>query len=768
MAKRRPRRDASPRATNAGNAAPERAPISWRGTEVTPAALRDIWRQADRALKDRTKRIEDTRAFRRKDRKTLVRVDPGWARLNPEAAALAQLTLPQRVTLERDLIARVGSSNTVYTREALGFNEGDVEDAELAASYLNEWKLRCVPSKAFAGKAIEDSEFGRVTLPCDLDLLSSAPDYFEYIADGDYERLEPDEKTRYARDEDDARGRRVRREEDGARAVRARYRPRPLTDDEERLEPDEKNAARDARAEEARRKHEDDVTQYILRKNLDASATRLIPALDCRPILRRGTRTERYEVVGLVERVLYDPWELLEAHYRWDNRVDRLLTPRAAEDGGGASRGGDVGHGGQLYLYTLYVDIDDDDGRCRPMIFSCVGGAGTWYAGSDGADDPDAVACIDLYEEYKIEGPNHRLWSYHFGLHTEDDDPNHYGQPYLWALLDHLKAMEGMLGATRSTVALTSYTGHVFEPNADLPDEATLESDASLRVPEVPPPGAIVPAAGKVMPFQQARIGADAWRLAEMDRVALAEVTAIDSVPGGSGPSGHALLVAQTLGTIAKRQARECVLAADVACAEAHLRILAGIHDKWEIKWPIRTTQERPVKGQPRSAAAPARFDPDWVRDGQFNVAAVWPNEANLAMVDLLATLKERGLSNFDAVQSALGEQDASTERRKVLKDRYFDHPVVQTSSVLKIAQAIGDQEVVRMLTELQQQGEISKAGVPGLENGVPTAALPRGGGGSTVASSVRGGVEGAQQQGDRMQQDARAALTNGTMNGAG
>lgn len=769
--KRRPRRSVQSREKR-GNPAlptPTRQVFTWRGRDVVPQMLLDVWREADRALRNRTKRIEESRAFRRKDAKTLVRVDRQWARLNPEAAALARLTLPQRTTLERDLIARVGSADTVYTREPLGFNEGDVEAAEQCAAYLNEWKLRAVPSKVFAGKSVEDSEFGRVTLPCDLD-LDASPDYFEYIADAAYDDLPEDERRAYGRDDDDRRRRYVKRDADGERAVRERYRPRPLSDDEERLDADAKNHIRDKRAEEAERRHQDDVTQYILRKQLDADATRVIPALDCRPIMKRGTRRDRWVLVGLIERVLYESWDLLAADYAWDHLGDRAMTPRAARDDGGSVAASDVGQNGQFYLYRFYTTIRDDDGHDRPMIFSCVGGAGTWDAGGPNDGSPKDVHAIDLYDQYKVEGP---LWSYHFGSHTEDDDPDHYGQPYMWALMDLLKGLETEVGAARAVALLNSLTGHVHTPDPNMPDEATLESDGALRVPEVPKPGQIVSAAGQVTPFQQAQLGTDLWRMVDHDRAVLAETTAIDSVPGGSGPSGHALLVAQTLGTIAKRQNRECVLEADVACAEAHLRILCGIHEKWGIKWPIRTTQERPVKGEPRTASAPAVFDPAWVRDGQFNVAAEWPNEANLAMVDLLAALADRGYSNFDAVQHALGEQDANTERKKVLKDAYFKHPLVQMQGIEKIAQAIGNVELIRTIKALRDQGEITPGGVPGAKNGVPTAALPSGGrppagsGGPSIGASVRGGVEGAQQRGAQMQQDAATALQNGSLQGA-
>jgi hypothetical protein len=483
-------------------------------------------------------------------------------------------------------------------------------------------------------------------------------------------------------------------------------------------------------------------------------------------------------MAALVERVLYHSWELLEHDYHWVNMGDRLLTPQAARSEGSTSLS-EVGQNQQPYLYTAYLMSEDDEGTQHPLIVYTVGGAGTWDSRSGTIDDPKSVAMIDLYEEYGIDGP---LWTYHFGLHTEDDDPDHYGQPYLWALLDLLKAIEGMQGATRAAVALNAFTGYLHTPDAGLPDEAYLESDSTFRVPRIPGPGQIETAAGSVEPFRSAQVGADAWRLAEMDRAALEQATAIDTVPGGSGPSGHALLVQQTLGTIAKRQNRECVKAAVVASGEAHLRILAGVEQKYGIRWPIRTTQERPVKGEPRSGVAPAIFDPEWVSDGQFNLSADFPEEANLAMVDLEASLADRGYSSFENVQKAKGEPDPQTEYKKVQKDRIRNRPAYQMAIDMEFARQTGNENMIAVLKQLQQQGQMTRAGVPGVApNGVPTSALDRGnagpsgaGGGQTVpsgsrgiASSVRGGVMAAQQGGAVEQQQALAATVNGSLGGA-
>lgn len=759
--------------------APTQPAITWRGQKVTPAMIVELDRAARRAKQQSRKRILLARAMRRKDPSSLVRLNAKWRRKFPEAAAVAALTSEHRVTLERNLIAAVGAVEPEFEREPLGFKPTDREYAEQCQSYLEEWRLRCVPAPSFVGKQVEDGEHALVVLPCDLD-MDGCPDYYEYLDEAAHEKLSDDEKERYSQDDDDRRRRYVKRDRDGKRVPRAPYASLLDESDDDKKKPaPEREKARDARHKAARDAHDEDVMQYILRKQLDASAVRLIPALDCAPVFRRGKRRDRWELVALVERVLYEPWDLLDAKdgYRWQHLGDRKLIPLAYGSDGKQLGDGETGVNGQVYVYTAYLPVKDDEGRTRIKLCTTVGGAATWDSQSGRENDPDSVSVVDLYDEYGVEGEQGGLWpfvTYHGGLHTEDDDPDQYWQPYLTALIDRIKAIEASAGALRAAVSLLAFTGHFYSPDprwASTEDgmEAILDTEGELRRPRMPGPGEIEQGGGIITPAQQAQIGQDAWRLLEMDQRALAEATAIDQIPGGSGDaSGHSLLVQATLGQVAKRHIREGVLGAVVAAGEAHLRTLDAIYRKYKIRWPIRTVQERPMEGEPQTGRAPAMFDPAWVQDGQFNLSASYPEESNIAMVDLEANLYERGLGSFDDVQRARGKRDSDAERLKIDKDRLLKTPAADALRLRRVAKKIGDPDL-QAIADLQAQ-ELMAPDVPGVPGGVPSAALKRGAqqgmtsGGSmpNIAASARGGEMAADQGAATLQANAQAALTGG------
>jgi hypothetical protein len=137
-------------------------------------------------------------------------------------------------------------------------------------------------------------------------------------------------------------------------------------------------------------------------------------------------------------------------------------------------------------------------------------------------------------------------------------------------------------------------------------------------------------------------------------------------------------------------------------------------------------------------------------------------------------TLIQAGVGNPERVWRALGERDYETEWKKALKWRLRNSPAYLMRAEQKLAQQTGDTEMVGILKALQEQQQITKAGVPGARNGVPTSALTRTQGSAASpeahaqmvgsGSDVRGGVEGAIMTGDRKVADAAAAITrNGT-----
>jgi hypothetical protein len=221
-----------------------------------------------------------------------------------------------------------------------------------------------------------------------------------------------------------------------------------------------------------------------------------------------------------------------------------------------------------------------------------------------------------------------------------------------------------------------------------------------------------------------------------------------------------------------KRQVREGVATAHEGIGTSALKVLAAYHHSRDVAWPIQTVQERAIGDAVVSARDLAQFDKRWVGQGNFEIATEFPEEENLARVDMELTLIQAGVGNPERVWRALGERDYETEYKKALKWRLRNSPAHLMRAELKLMQQTGDTEGVGILKALQEQQQITKGGVPGAKNGVPTSALTRSGvgmaqgtngtGGPSTGASVRGGIEAATIVGDQKVADAEAALTRG------
>jgi hypothetical protein len=729
--------------------------LSWRGKDLSPQVVIDLYRNgAESRSRESRRRIQLVRDLRRKT--LAIKLSQTWTDRNPEAALWVRALLPERSTLERDLIARIAAVDPVYACEPLGFTERDIRYAEEKEGYMEEWRVKGVPFQGFAGKGMEDGEYGRVTLPSPSD-MDGLPDFFDKLTEKAYAALKEDEKADYVKDDGDTRNRYVKVDKSGAKQFNQRYDRNK--DGQSRAEHSKaKHAAafaRDhAKSEEA---HADAVRRYLVSR--DASTTRIIPALDCVPYFVRGTGKQRWKLAALVQRALYDREELLEGGYGWVGMGDGKLLPRGY---GGTKY---AGKGSQIYVYTAYLTSKDDAGRERPLICKTIGGAGTWTA----EDKPEAdraemsLDIDDLYAKYGIEGT---LWSYHGGLHTEDDDPDYYYQPYLYPYLELILSIEGNKTAMNAATAVNAFTGYVYTPNAQLAaadPEAVVDANDNLRRPQIPGAGEISPAAGDVRPFSAATVGQDAWRTYQADMQSLRENTAVDQ-NAGRGDSGHAMVVQSTLSQVAKRHIRDGALDAVVASGQDHLKILHAYEKRFGVRWPLQTQKERAVGEDMRSGLDVIEFDPAWVgEDGNYLLSAAYPQEENLARIDLEMTLAERGFGNFEDVQKARGKADTMAERIKWLEDQIWRDPLTIQAYKLRVAKLRQDKIYLQVL-KLQQESQLTKQGVPGMPQGVPTAAIRpgQGTGGPSLAARSRGGQMAAESGAATAMADAAAQMQVG------
>lgn len=754
-----------------------------RGRELDHNWLVTLWQTGAKAKEHSRHRIEVCRDLRRKTR--TVKLAASWANKHSEAASWVVHVMSERRTLERDLKARVGAVKPAISRTAMGDLDTDVTLAERCERYLDEWKRQNVPIDTFNGKGVEDGEYAIVVVPANLD-MDGSPDFFEYLDERAYQAKEDTEKGEYEQDDTDRRKRYVKKDKDGRKVPDARWDRDDRGRTRERYESDtakEQSRTPNMRPEPFRRdpkrseqSHTDAVEKWRRNYLLDkrASNVRVIPALDCAPFFTRGKGAQRWELAALVERALFYPEEL-PASFGWKGMGDRALIPQGFD----ASR--TTGQDGQWYLYTAYFTWIDDDGCERPIIAYSVGGQQTCWGDQEPdteTDEPETVAVIDLYEEYGLTG---KLWSYHGGARTDDDDPDFYWEPYLWAYKEAIEGIEGITTAIKAATAVTAFTGHYHKPDAALltadPQlaEALIDSaTGGLEKPTMPAAGEIETMVGDIHPAQQATISADAWRVQQFEMQSLRDNTAFERTSGSGGSSGHAMLVADTLAKVAQRYVREGTLDATVSAAEKHLRILHAIYQKHGVRWPIATTKERPVGAEIANAEDVDEFDPAWVvKDGKVNyrLTAHYPEEENLARIDLARAEFKDGTGSFEDLVAAKGKADPETEWAKVLKDRIRQHPSYIEEQVARLAKLRGNKRMLQIL-KLQADQRMTQQGIPGFEGGLPAAALNRGaaqaqgggggGGGPTMASSVRGGVEAGQMAVASRQADANAQLMAG------
>jgi hypothetical protein len=685
---------------------------------------------------------------------------------HPEVDRTSAISLlPEREGYERDLVARAGAVKPEISREALDVIDRAVDEAEEYEAYMREVAEddeSGVPFDTSIEKLAEDGEHGVVITPWDLD-SDGIPDFYDRLTERARAALKAEDRKAYTKDDNRA-GHYVKRDERGRRVVNPRF----DRDAKGRTRKDAEKAGGKGSYTHDRAKseaaHEEAVRRYLLAHR--ASNFRLIPALDCYPLLGRGHGKAKWAVEGLIERAAFSREDLLSRNYGWHQIGSKLILPRGMDPRNSETNDG-------LYLYTLYTFLEDEgDGECRqhPCILYCVGGAGTWWDGAELDNDAkkNAVAVIDLWAERQAR---HRFWGYEFGSHTSDDDPNHYARPAIWPFRNRILNIEGLQTANHVSVQTNAYTGHYYKPDAAIlkeDPEAVVDSQTHMvRQPVKPAPGEIQPWAGDVVPFSQAQIGADAWKLEASYQESLQRSMAIDSIDNQE--SGHAMLVASSQGQTQKRQIREAALRVYRFCLETDARWRAAAWRCHGVKWPILTSKERPVGHERRSRQDVSEFDAErWLgEDENVKLNVSYGEEFNLARAQMEMDAADRGYRALEHVAAAFGEPDTMNLRIAVAKDQLWKTPAAQAMLGEMVAEMRGMKRQ-NQIRAMQADGQMTQQGLPGADPSQPQVMLPQamlqrqgqppaqgGGGGPQVpdmAGSVVGGIKAGQMQGDRMQ----------------
>lgn len=708
------------------------AEILFQGQSIGPDLLPSLWRDGvERKTKYTRMRIAKARGLRLKTMGVTLR--PSWVRRHPEAADWVVKYLPERRTLERDLIAATGSVEPYYDRVPIGkARDMDFDNAEACANYMETWRKESVPYHTFVEKGSEDGPYGLAILPSDAD-LGGCPDFYDRLDEAAYAALDDEKRSEYSLDEDDPKRRYAGRDKDGSK------RPNPRYDRDKQGKPRGRGASAFERDDEkSKQAHEDAVQRYLLGQEQGACSIRVIPANDAIPYLVKGTKRRRWQLRALLERTLYAPEELLTKGYGWRGMGDRLLTPQGYEEGR------ETGQNGMFYLYVLYlVHIDPKDPARieRPIIVYSVGGQPSWMGGDPPEGDtlPDnGVAVIDLYETHGLTGP---FWWWGGGLHTSDDDPDFYWEPYLWPFTETILGIEGLQTMANAATAVQAVTGYYHRPDAALvalDDEALIDAQTkTLRVPKIPDAGEIETVIGEIVPASPAQVSPDLWRVIQLEMASLRENTILEQPGGSDSASGRSMVVKETIAQTAKRQTREDALDATRFCGERAMRIFEAVEREFGYRWPLQTSKQAPVGSKLDTVSDTLVWDSAWVGDGEYRLTCDYPSEPDPIKTEQAMSAIGAGIGSFDAYCEAQGITDVESEWARVLKTQMRMMPEYRQALLTRLAKRQGNTLMMEVL-KLQQQQRMTQQGAPGFEEGMPAAALQRGG--ETASAGIGGG----------------------------
>jgi len=520
---------------------------------------------------------------------------------------------------------------------------------------------------------------------------------------------------------------------------------------------------RDPRA--SRKQFDRDHEDYLA--NLEYVVVDLLDPTDCAPILVQGRHGRRYEARGIAVRRLFARETLLGMGYRCEclKSENATLIPRG-------DRPSARGKGGQLYLYTCYLTLWDEDAEeLVPCIVYSVGGQTTdRVVPATGEAEP---AVINLKERYGITTPQ---WGYYFGLHTDDPDPDRVGIPFLDAYAGLVTALEDMLNAGVHHAKRSSYRGSWVEPGENVPPEAyteTVENSLRLKTFDAPKSGELVTAPGRVTPDAPPPLGPAATQMmaAVLEQL---QINAPDPAqPAGTGASGHAMSLASGLIEAAHGDIPKGVLDCyqDVACWV--LECLCAVMRTYSVPYVLDANEELPPEPVGRGRPTGRRYvtqryvltEKDIGKS--YKITATWRQKPDPVNVTLAMDRATRGFGSIADVLEAAGETNTTWKIAEVLYYRQVMTPGTPENIELSayVSRRRGDVERAQQLDlqakqMLEPQGTPTAAIAPEAQQMADMAGAAAGGnppmGPSGVQtgtrSSIAATVQGAQQGGPTTQ----------------
>lgn len=448
---------------------------------------------------------------------------------------------------------------------------------------------------------------------------------------------------------------------------------------------------------------------------------RLVSATDCAPVLVRGRGKYRWEVDKVYIRTLFDVDDLIDQGFIFDADKVGQLVPRGWESGN------PYGQSGQVFLYELFATIDGD-----PCVAYSVAGLPTKKFGMKREDEQ--VTRINLAEEYGI----HELpVGYFYGLNQDwRDDPDAIGRPYLYALCDLILAAEGTLGAINVATWENAFTGHVTElPDPSKVDLTHFMEGGQLKRFVKPAYDEVVMMPGATVPFMQAQVGPDAWRVLE-SVLGLLQSNAPAEELGGGGQlaSGHTGTVLDELDKAANRQIPEgCRRSIEFAAEQIATLCGALSRGEWRVldgaegvNVPLYVNEEsEPEPGRVEVYTRPLEYKDSWFAD-VYDVEARFPQRGNLAETQQELAMWQAGAATLDDVLEKRGKTATTFEKVKIFLDRELQNPESPAARELRMyAMEYSGREAQAKALRLQEQGELTAGGMPTAAMGGQTGGQP-------------------------------------------
>lgn len=678
----------------------------------TRQVVLDVWERSAARVKNSRGVIALCRAVRRNE--MVVTPPASWIAENPEAAIWCVPTLSERRTLDENMVATISGNEPPYAvRTPIASTDTGDEDADKLEVWANAVRDAKIPVATFEGLVVECGEFATLTVPNPASFMRQPSYQEDYDEDG--EDGQPVRKRRPKAEYDrDAAGAPLRRR-DGESA--------------------EQFAERRAQTRHEQKSYAAWSDEYLswLATHMPLSV-RAVNPLDCAPVVVQSSGADPYEVRGLVIRTLYDADDLLGLGFNWlgSDQPDHGMSrgKSAPPETGRRKRGADAvpaliprawgtdavwGEGDQIYLYELYWMTP----RGHAIGAFTVGGVETWMGEmpTDGPSMDRSVAVIDFTEEYALP-VGEPLWSYHWGIQTQDDI-DYRSRPWLAHFLADIANIESLRLALICETWEESFTGHYLKPDKELNSEAWMQKSGQFRQFKKPRPGRVEVFPGEVVPWRQTQAGRDAWTYLQYLHEQLRRNTPSAEQSGGeSSGSGHKLVVQHSLLLTSKAQMRRAVLDACEFVLSRILMLAVALATKVprdeRLPWlPVMVTDEEMLpNGDIRERSEIVQLRERWVGTN-YHLKFVYPEEGNLAEVAQAMDAADRGFGTDEDVYRAQGKRSTVRERVRIANYQWImKNPVGQAELQMRAAKRRGD-KLRQQLMQAVLAGKSAPDGTP-------------------------------------------------------